>query len=166
MMCGSRATDEDSYASIDRALDAGLNCLDTANVYARGLSEEITGEALRRNGRRQHVVLATKVHGRMADDDVNALGNSRRHIIARSEEHTSELQSPDHLVCRLLLEKKKRLRAPRSSSSSAPWGSVSARPSSTTGTNATRAYVTGGTRRLPRRCGRFFTLRFLCGWVR
>src|SRR5258708_32456165 len=93
MMCGSRATDEDSYASIDRALDAGLNCLDTANVYARGLSEEITGEALRRNGRRQHVVLATKVHGRMADDDVNALGNSRRHIVAAGEARLTRLKT-------------------------------------------------------------------------
>src|SRR5207247_587452 len=85
MMFGRRTSPEDSYAIIDRALDAGLNFLDTANVYARGLSEEITGEALRRNGRRQRVVLATKVHGRMADDDVNALGNSRRHIVAECE---------------------------------------------------------------------------------
>jgi aryl-alcohol dehydrogenase-like predicted oxidoreductase len=85
MMFGRRTAPEDSYAIIDRALDAGLNFLDTANVYARGLSEEITGEALRRNGRRQRVVLATKVHGRMADDDVNALGNSRRHIVAECE---------------------------------------------------------------------------------
>jgi aryl-alcohol dehydrogenase-like predicted oxidoreductase len=85
MMFGRRTGPEDSYAIIDRALDAGLNFLDTANVYARGLSEEITGEALRRNSRRQRVVLATKVHGRMADDDVNALGNSRRHIVAECE---------------------------------------------------------------------------------
>jgi aryl-alcohol dehydrogenase-like predicted oxidoreductase len=85
MMFGRRTSPEDSYAIIDRALDAGLNFLDTANVYARGLSEEITGEALRRNGRRHRVVLATKVHGRMADDDVNALGNSRRHIIAQCD---------------------------------------------------------------------------------
>src|SRR4030088_1678791 len=85
MMFGRRTSPEDSYAIVDRALDAGINFLDTANVYARGLSEEITGEALRRNGRRQHVVLATKVHGRMADDDGNALGNSRRHIVAERE---------------------------------------------------------------------------------
>src|SRR5438552_8872839 len=78
MMFGRRTSPEDSYAIIDRGLDAGLNFLDTANVYARGLSEEITGVALRRNGRRQRVVMATKVHGRMADVDVNALGNSRR----------------------------------------------------------------------------------------
>src|SRR5258708_32948121 len=93
MMCGSRATDEDSYASIDRALDAGPNVLDTGNVYARGSSEGITGEALARNGPRQHVVLATKVHGRMADDDVNELGNSRRHIIAECEASLTRLKT-------------------------------------------------------------------------
>jgi aryl-alcohol dehydrogenase-like predicted oxidoreductase len=93
MMFGRRTSPEDSYAIIDRALDAGLNFLDTANVYARGLSEEITGEALRRNGRRQRVVLATKVHGRMADDDVNALGNSRRHIIAECEASLTRLKT-------------------------------------------------------------------------
>src|SRR3981081_3675512 len=93
MMFGRRTTAEDSYAIIDRALDAGLNFLDTANVYARGTREERTGEALGRNGRRQHVVLATKVHGRMADDDVNALGNSRRHIIAECEASLARLKT-------------------------------------------------------------------------
>jgi aryl-alcohol dehydrogenase-like predicted oxidoreductase len=93
MMFGRRTSPEDSYAIIDRALDAGLNFLDTANVYARGLSEEITGAGLRRNGRRQRVVLATKVHGRMADDDVNALGNSRRHIIAECEASLTRLKT-------------------------------------------------------------------------
>ena len=42
---------------------------------ARGRSEEVTGEALKRNGKRQRIVLATKVHGRMDDDDPNAAGN-------------------------------------------------------------------------------------------
>src|SRR5438105_10264740 len=93
MMFGRRTSPEDSEAIIDRALDDGLNFLDTANVYARGLSEEITGEALRRNGRRQRVVLATKVHGRMADDDVNALGNSRRHIVAECKASLTRLKT-------------------------------------------------------------------------
>ena len=69
MMFGRVTSAEDAYPIIDRALDAGINFLDTANVYARGMSEQITGEALQRNGKRKHVVLATKVHGRMADDD-------------------------------------------------------------------------------------------------
>jgi aryl-alcohol dehydrogenase-like predicted oxidoreductase len=93
MMFGGRTEPEDSYAIIDRALDAGVNFLDTANVYSRGRSEEVTGEALKRNGKRQQVVLATKVHGRMADDDPNALGNGRRHIIEQCDASLRRLQT-------------------------------------------------------------------------
>ena len=56
MMFGRRTGAEESYEIIDRALDAGINFLDTANVYARGQSEEFTGEALRRNGHRARIV--------------------------------------------------------------------------------------------------------------
>ena len=66
---------------VDLALDRGINSLDTANVYGRGTSEEALGAALRRNGRRDRVVLATKLHARMDDDDPNAAGSSRRHVI-------------------------------------------------------------------------------------
>ncbi len=59
------------------ALDAGINFVDTADVYAFGESEEIVGAALK--GRRDDVVLATKVNNAM-DDDVNHRGNSRRWI--------------------------------------------------------------------------------------
>jgi aryl-alcohol dehydrogenase-like predicted oxidoreductase len=93
MMFGGRTGPDDSYAIIDRALDAGINFLDTANVYSRGRSEEITGEALKRNGGRQRVVLATKVHGVMAEDDPNARGNSRRHIIEQCEASLRRLQT-------------------------------------------------------------------------
>jgi aryl-alcohol dehydrogenase-like predicted oxidoreductase len=93
MMFGGRTEPEDSYAIIDRALDAGINFLDTANVYSRGRSEEVTGEALKRNGKRHQVVLATKVHGRMDDDDVNAFGNNRRHIIEQCEASLRRLQT-------------------------------------------------------------------------
>ena len=93
MMFGRRTEPEDSYAIIDRALDAGINFLDTANVYSRGRSEEITGEALRRNGRRARVVLATKVHGTMDDDDPNAQGTSRRHIVEQCEASLRRLQT-------------------------------------------------------------------------
>src|SRR5881392_4107612 len=61
---------------IHRALDAGVNFIDTADVYSRGESEEIVGEALS-GGRRANVVLATKFHGTMGDDP-NEAGNSRR----------------------------------------------------------------------------------------
>jgi aryl-alcohol dehydrogenase-like predicted oxidoreductase len=90
---GGKADAETSYRIIDRALDAGINFLDTANVYGRGKSEEVTGGALKRNGRRDKVVLATKVHGRMDDHDPNALGTSRRHIIAQCEASLRRLQT-------------------------------------------------------------------------
>jgi aryl-alcohol dehydrogenase-like predicted oxidoreductase len=73
---------DESVSIIHRALDAGINFLDTADVYSRGESEEIVGKALR--GRRDSVVLATKVHGTMGDDP-NQFGNSRRWIVAEVE---------------------------------------------------------------------------------
>lgn len=70
---------EESIRIIQRALDAGINFVDTADVYSRGESEEIVGKALA-GGRRDNVVLATKVHGTMGDDP-NQQGNSRRWIM-------------------------------------------------------------------------------------
>ena len=93
MMFGGKTEPEDSYDIIDRAIDAGINFLDTANVYGRGRSEEVTGEALARNGKRHQIVLATKVHGTMADDDPNMQGNSRRHIIEQCEASLRRLQT-------------------------------------------------------------------------
>jgi aryl-alcohol dehydrogenase-like predicted oxidoreductase len=85
MNFGPHTSETDSFAIMDRALDAGLNFVDTANIYSRGRREEIIGRALQRDGRRARVVLATKVHGRMDDHDPNAWGNSRRHILAQCE---------------------------------------------------------------------------------
>jgi aryl-alcohol dehydrogenase-like predicted oxidoreductase len=73
----------DSIRIIHRALEAGINFIDTADVYAAGESEEIVGKALRR-GKRDDVVLATKFHGRMGDDP-NRRGNSRRWIMRAVE---------------------------------------------------------------------------------
>lgn len=67
MNLGTLVSKEESMRIIDKALDEGINFLDTANVYARGNSERIVGEALKRNGKRERVVLATKVFGMMAD---------------------------------------------------------------------------------------------------
>src|ERR671925_1844274 len=69
---------DDSVRIIHRALDAGINFIDTADVYSRGESEEIVAQALA-GGKRDNVILATKVHGSMGDD-VNEYGNSRRWI--------------------------------------------------------------------------------------
>lgn len=93
MMFGQRTEANEAYGIIDRAIEAGINFIDTANVYARGKSEEITGEALKRNGKRARIVLATKVHGLMADDDPNAEGNSRRHIVQQCEASLKRLQT-------------------------------------------------------------------------
>lgn len=82
---GGRASREDSSAVIDRAIDAGINFLDTANAYQQGRSEEYVGETLSRNGKRHRIVLATKVHFRISEDDPNAFGNSRRHILEQCE---------------------------------------------------------------------------------
>lgn len=84
MMFGGKTTFEDSAAIIDRSLDAGINFIDTANVYNAGRSEEATGQALKRNGKRNAVFLATKVHGRMGDGP-NDMNNTRRHIIEQCE---------------------------------------------------------------------------------
>ncbi len=72
-----------SIRIIHRALDAGINFIDTADVYSRGESEKIVGKALA-GGKRDNVVLATKVHGTMGDDP-NEFGNSRRWIIKEVE---------------------------------------------------------------------------------
>jgi aryl-alcohol dehydrogenase-like predicted oxidoreductase len=74
---------DDGIRIIHRALDAGVNFIDTADVYSRGGSEEIVGKALS-GGKRDNVVLATKVHGTMGDDP-NEFGNSRRWIIKEVE---------------------------------------------------------------------------------
>lgn len=71
--------EEEALTIAAKALDLGINFFDCADVYARGVSETILGKAIK--GKRDKLVLATKCHGRMADDDPNAWGNSRRHIL-------------------------------------------------------------------------------------
>jgi aryl-alcohol dehydrogenase-like predicted oxidoreductase len=92
MMFGGKTNPKESAAIIDRALDAGVNFLDTANVYNAGRSEEVTGDALKNNGKRNAVVLATKVHGRMGRGE-NDMGNTRRHIIEQCEASLRRLQT-------------------------------------------------------------------------
>ena len=85
-------TDHDeSIAIIHAALDAGINFIDTADVYSRGESEEIVGKALA-GGRRDSVVLATKVHGKMGEDP-NEYGNSRRWIMREVENSLRRLKT-------------------------------------------------------------------------
>ncbi len=85
MMFGAYGTTDhdECIRIIHRALDAGINFVDTADVYSRGESEEIVGKALAQV-KREKIVLATKVHGPMGRDP-NAQGNSRRWIMAECD---------------------------------------------------------------------------------
>jgi aryl-alcohol dehydrogenase-like predicted oxidoreductase len=92
MMFGAwgNADHDDSVRIIHRALDAGVNFIDTADVYSAGESEQIVGKALK--GRRDDVVLATKVNVSMGDDR-NEGGNSRRWIITEVENSLRRLST-------------------------------------------------------------------------
>ena len=94
MMFGPWANSDvdDCLRIIDTALDAGINFIDTADVYSRGGSEEIVGQALARDNKRENVVLATKVHGTMGRD-ANEQGNSRRWIFKEVENSLRRLRT-------------------------------------------------------------------------
>ncbi|MGD1056518.1 MAG: aldo/keto reductase, partial [Solirubrobacteraceae bacterium] len=81
-----------SIAIVRAALDAGSIFSDTADVESRGVSVEIVGTALA-GGRRDSVVLATKAHGKMHDDDPNQFGNSRRWIVKEVENSLKRLKT-------------------------------------------------------------------------
>jgi aryl-alcohol dehydrogenase-like predicted oxidoreductase len=85
---------DESVRIIHRALDSGINFVDTADVYSAGESEQIVGKALT-GGRRDNVVLATKAHGAMGRD-VNQRGNSRRWLIRECEASLRRLGT-DHI---------------------------------------------------------------------
>jgi len=93
MMFGSwgNPDQDESVKIIHAALDAGVNFVDTADVYSNGESEEIVGRALA-DGRREGVVLATKVHAPMGRDP-NQTGNSRRWIIRECEDSLRRLNT-------------------------------------------------------------------------
>ena len=78
MTFGNEADEETSVAIMDRAVEAGINFFDTANVYNKGLTEEIVGRWI--GPHRDEIVLASKVHF-PTGDGVNDRGSSRRHIL-------------------------------------------------------------------------------------
>lgn len=97
MNFGPQTTPEDSYAILDRALDEGINFVDTANVYGRsagkGATEKILGDWFAKgDGRRDKVVLATKVYGRMGDGP-NDARLSARHIKQACEASLRRMQT-------------------------------------------------------------------------
>lgn len=82
----------DALQMIDRALDAGINLIDTSNSYQAGESERIIGKALQANGRRDDITLATKFHYPVGEGP-NDRGNSRRHLIKACEDSLRRLQT-------------------------------------------------------------------------
>ena len=84
---------EDAKRQFDICSDAGMNLVDTANMYSRGVSEEIVGEALQ--GRRDRLMVATKLRFAMGDGP-NDAGLSRHHVIASVEASLRRLQA-DHI---------------------------------------------------------------------
>lgn len=83
MNFGGPTPEADSIRMVHKALDIGINFIDTANTYVGGGSESVLSKALA-GGRRQHVILATKVYFPMSDDP-NDRGSSRRHILMEVE---------------------------------------------------------------------------------
>ena len=83
---------KESIQIINRAIDAGINFLDTANTYAKGESERIIGKAFKESGGRDKVLIATKVHYRVGKEP-NDAGNSRLHIIKACEDSLKRLQT-------------------------------------------------------------------------
>jgi aryl-alcohol dehydrogenase-like predicted oxidoreductase len=87
---------EDADKMVARAIEAGINFIDTANVYAAGVSEQITGQALRNLGiPRDQVVIATKGYGTMGPGPNNS-GNSRGHLLEAVKASLKRLQL-DHI---------------------------------------------------------------------
>jgi aryl-alcohol dehydrogenase (NADP+) len=86
----------DAKPFVKRALDAGINFFDTADVYSLGESERVTGNLLKELGvNRQNVIIATKVNGQMSDD-INDKGLSRKHILDSIDKSLQRLQM-DHV---------------------------------------------------------------------
>lgn len=76
---------------VKQSVDAGINFIDTANVYSEGLSEELTGKAISNLGlKRDDLIIATKVRGKMGEG-VNEIGLSRKHIMQQVDESLQRL---------------------------------------------------------------------------
>ncbi|MDB5080023.1 MAG: Aldo/keto reductase [Chloroflexi bacterium] len=95
MNFGGPTGEEEANRIIDAALDRGINFIDTANVYHGGESERVVGKALKRNGKRSQVVLASKGYNQMGPGP-NDKGLSRYHIIQAVEDSLKRLET-DHI---------------------------------------------------------------------
>ena len=95
MNFGDPTTPDESARMIDRAIDGGINMIDVADVYAGGESEKIVGGALAANGKRDSIVLATKVGMARGAGDA-AQWHRREHIVASCEQSLESLRT-DHI---------------------------------------------------------------------
>jgi len=92
MNFGGRTDEKTAIGIVHEALDAGINFIDAADVYAKGVSEEIVGKAIAQSGRRDEVVLATKAVARMGDGP-NDRGASRYHLTRACEASLRRLKT-------------------------------------------------------------------------
>ena len=92
MMFGGRTNKADSIEIIDYALDNGVNFIDTANAYAANESERIVGDALAKDSKREHIILATKAFVPQGSD-INDRGLSRRHLIKACDDSLLRLRT-------------------------------------------------------------------------
>jgi aryl-alcohol dehydrogenase-like predicted oxidoreductase len=95
MNFGNPTSKEESFKIIDRAIEAGINLFDCANVYAEGESERILGEAFARSGKRKDIFITSKVFMRTGPGP-NDAGNSKHHIIESCEASLKRLRT-DHI---------------------------------------------------------------------
>ena len=92
MNFGGRSDAAESHRILDTYVELGGNFVDTANVYNDGRSEEVIGDWMKKTGRRDSLVLSTKVHGRRSPA-INDAGNSRWHIVREVENSLKRLKT-------------------------------------------------------------------------
>lgn len=95
MNFGNPTEKEEAVRIVDSALDGGINLFDCADIYARGESERILGEAFKRNGRRNDILITSKVFNPMGPRP-NDQGNTRHHLLEACEKSLKRLQT-DHI---------------------------------------------------------------------
>lgn len=95
MNFGGPTNETDSFAILNHALESGINFIDTANAYNGGESERIVGKFIKESGKREYIVLATKVFSRVGEG-INEAGASRYHILKACEDSLRRLQT-DHI---------------------------------------------------------------------
>jgi len=92
MNFGKPTEKEEAYSIVDAAIEAGINLIDCADVYADGESERILGEAFKRNGKRKNILLTSKVFNRTGPGQ-NDFGNTKHHILEGCERSLRQLQT-------------------------------------------------------------------------